>query len=255
MEMTFRDYINNPMGRKNAVISNREMYRVYYTGKYNKLMVRENGKIDYSLYKHKDTYYIHLKIPSETVKEFYYDVVIMFYPKDKVTIAKSLEDYNVKFFSNDPSFTYTFAHAFVTNKVFIEDLKSKMSPLAIKKEAKEKNPKNEVGYVKTIYFAYLFMKSRGLFNKLQYTSATEYDQKQLLSQIMEADEKIKLRQEGEESQRKSKKPKSKTPVNRPNNNLEMRSQDLSVGKVNTVGKVGNIKKSSKIKGTKTTRRK
>ena len=51
--MTFDEYINNPMGVKSAVISNREMYRKMYTEKLNKIMVREVGKIDYQLYKSK----------------------------------------------------------------------------------------------------------------------------------------------------------------------------------------------------------
>ena len=47
--MTFDEYINNPMGIKSAVISNREMYRKMYTEKFDKVMVREVGKMDYQL--------------------------------------------------------------------------------------------------------------------------------------------------------------------------------------------------------------
>ena len=55
--MTFDEYINNPMGIKSAVISNREMYRKMYTEKFDKVMVREVGKMDYQLSKSNSKYY------------------------------------------------------------------------------------------------------------------------------------------------------------------------------------------------------
>ena len=59
--MTFDEYINNPMGIKSAVISNREMYRKMYTEKFDKVMVREVGKMDYQLSKSNSKYYCYLK--------------------------------------------------------------------------------------------------------------------------------------------------------------------------------------------------
>ena len=60
--MTFDEYINNPMGIKSAVISNREMYRKMYTEKFDKVMVREVGKMDYQLSKSNSKYYCYLKV-------------------------------------------------------------------------------------------------------------------------------------------------------------------------------------------------
>ena len=54
MDMTFDDYIQNPMGRENAVISNRNMYRDLYKAKLDKILVRENGKIEYHWHQVKD---------------------------------------------------------------------------------------------------------------------------------------------------------------------------------------------------------
>ena len=45
MEMTYDQYIQNPMGTANAVMSNRNMYRELYMNKLAKIMVREMGKI------------------------------------------------------------------------------------------------------------------------------------------------------------------------------------------------------------------
>ena len=195
MEMTFDQYIQNPMGVANAVFSNRDMYRRLYAQKLNKVLVRELGHIDYTLYKSKSKYYVYMKIPSEVIEKFYYDVVIEFYePKEKNLVDSTLKNYNVRFYSNDPSFVYTFAHAFMKNKIFINELKDVMSPEAIKKAAVEKNPTNQVGYVKSIYFTYLIMKRENLFNKLKFATAKDIDWKLLNRTITPANIKIAERQ-------------------------------------------------------------
>ena len=254
MERSFKEYISNPLGNKTAVFSSREMYRNLYTNKFNVLMVRENSKLDYRLYKDNDNYYIHLKIPSEKIKDFYYDVVIQFIPNKLSAVEKTLDNYIVKFYSNDPSFVFTFAHAFIKNNMFVEDLKPKMSKLAVRKDAKEKNPNNEIGYVKSLYFAYIFMRSRGLFNKIHYVGADKYNKKELLFNVMHADEKIQLRQEKSEAVSKKKKE-----VNHNNSNINNNiSNGFGFGnfvkKVNTVGKVANNIKSKFVGRTKTTKR-
>lgn len=195
MNMTFDQYIQNPMGIANAVFSNRNMYRELYTSKLDKILVREMGHIDYKLYKSKGNYYVYMKIPSEVIEKFYYDVVIEFNePKNKSLIDNTIKNYNVKFYSNDPSFVFTFAHAFIKNKLFIEELKSVMSEEAIRKVAVEKNPSNQVGYVKSLYFAYLIMKKENLFSKLKFITAKDIDWKKLNKTIIPADKKIAERQ-------------------------------------------------------------
>ena len=204
--MTYNDYIQNPMGKKNAVFSQREMFRAMYAEKLDKILVRENGKIEYKQFvdKKNDKYYVYIKIPSEVIAKFYYDVVIEFSTNNPVLKGiKSLENYDVRFYSNDPAFVFTFAHAFIVNDLFIKELSPKMSKLAIKKEAVEKNPKNEVGYVKSLFFAYLYIKPRGLFNKVSYVGASDINFKSLLAVIMSADKKIQLRQDAQKEYEKS----------------------------------------------------
>lgn len=205
MEMTFDQYIQNPMGIANSVMSNREMYRSMYSMKLDAIMVREMGKIDYKLYKGKNSYYAYIKVPSEVVEKFYYDVVIEFRPgKNTKSGDKTLKNYDVRFYSNDPAFVYTFAHAFIKNDLFISRYADKMSKEAVKHVAKEKNPHNTVGYVKSLFFAYLIMIKFGLFNIIKYTD--KYDEKRLKSSIMNASEKIALRTElGQEYNSKKKK--------------------------------------------------
>lgn len=248
--MTFDDYIKNPMGKKNMVFSNMEMYRTMYNDKLGKVLLRETGRINYKLYKNGDDFIIHMKIPSETIPKFYYDTVVKFSTINPVVkMDKNLRKYDVQFFSNDPSFCFTFAHAFRENDLFIEMLKPKMSKLAIKKEAKERNPGNTVGYVKSLFFMYLIMNSRGLFEKVNYnTYGTKLDKKVLLDSIMHADDKIEARQAAKPPKKEqAKKPVAKQPSPRENTNRNNTTQP-SHG-------IANTKRTNTTKRTSTVKRK
>lgn len=263
MEMTFRQYIANPMGKHNAVFSQREVFRQIYTDKFDKVFLREAGKINYSMYvdSKTDRYVIHIKVPSETVKNFYYDAVIMFYSNDAAAKSSpSLQDYFVKFFSNDPAFVFTYLRVFLKNDLFFEDLKPKASKLALTKDPKIKNPYEVPGYSKILYFAYLFMKSKNLFSKYMYTSyGLPYSPKKLLDKVEHTDKKIADRQERGEQQAKEKaeqkreenKQKSQTRtvvVDSPSGNIK------AVKQAKTTRSVNKTKSVNTVRTTKTTRK-
>ena len=262
--MTFDEYIQNPMGEKNSVISNRTMYRNYYQGKLDTLLVRENGKVDYKAYHDKKKFILYIKIPSEVVPNFYYDVLIEFREPKMKLIAADLSKYDVRFYSNDPSFVFTFAHAFKKNDMFFMDFADKMSERALKEKADEKNQKDIVGYVKSLYFAYLIMRKRGLFSKLLYINT--YDSKYLHSQVMKADKKIELRQQAAKElslENKKEKQKLKDTTSKRNNQNPETYTSQSSGKIKTTkhtktigggfGKMGKVTKT--VKNIKNVRRK
>ena len=258
--MTFEQYIINPMGKNNSVLNStaREAMRNVYTNKFHNVLLKENGKIDYFLYK--DTkhniYYAHIKVPSEVIKDFYYDTIIKFFADETVKeSALNLEKYYVQFFSNDPAFVFTYTHAFVENGLFIKELSSKMSQEALKKKAVEKNPNNDNGYVKSIYFAYLFLKERGLLKKVRWGEAQEFNLKLLLSNITHADEKILARQEEEEKRDKRKKVVVDKNIARTIKKYGV-SDTAKDRLVTTTSKVQTVKRTSasnNIKKTKTTK--
>ena len=189
--MTFEEYINNPMGVKNAVISHREMYRKMYMEKLDRIMTREVGKIDYWLYKSPMKYYCYMKIPSEVVPKFYYDVVIEFSePKHKTA--------------------------------------------------------DTVGYVKSLYFAYLLMKKRDLFVKSKYV--LPYSKNLVLKNIMPADQKIEDRQQ-EGERLKNKKKREVANINTKRQEAMRKDLTKGIGKVKTIGKIGSIGNNN-IKQTK-----
>lgn len=245
--MTFEEYIKNPMGDKNSVITQREMFRTLYSEKLDKVLVREANHIDYKIYNNKDTIYIHMKVPSEVVDKFYYDVVMKFIQNKKIinTGYDNLDNCQVRFYSNDPAFVFTFAHAFIKNDLFINELKPKMSKQAVKETAKEKNPKNQIAYVKSLYFAYLIMKSKGLFNfHRARAESIPYNETYLLSQIESADIKIEKRQEaGKELSRKRNeevkkiKDNNKKNLNQSSSSSEVINNNFSVKKTKVVSSI------------------
>ena len=255
MKMSFDDYISNPMGTRNSVISNRNMYKEMYRNKLDKILVREVGKVKYELYHNKDRYFIHFKIPSEVIPKFYYDTVIEFYTDESAYAnSKNLKKYYSKFYSNDPSFVYTFAYAFLENDIFIRELIPRMSKAAVKKVATEKNPKREVGYVKSLYFAYLLMNNYNLFDKIEFsTYGKKYSKKALLDQIMNADEKIADRKEASfKVAKKKKREKRKTSKARMNDmrNLRNTANGSKFAKTSKVISGGGSSKANRAKTVK-----
>lgn len=254
MDMTFHDYIQNPMGRENAVISNRVMYRNLYQEKLDKILVREAGKIDIKAYHVGKRYICYLKIPSEVIDKFYYDVLIEF-RAPKTIVGTDLKDYLVRFYSNDPSFVYTFTHAFVKNDLFFKDFENKMSKKAIRERGKEKNPADQVGYVKSIYFAYLIMSKRGYFSKTKYVD--KYSKTALDREIEHADKKIKDRQEAAEKKAKdrSKEREAIKKVSAPSN-LPKPGPVMGVNKMNTgIGTIKKVGSAGRVGAVKRTKRK
>lgn len=198
MEMTFHQYINNPLGKKAAVFSQRDMYNKLYTDKYGAVLLRENGTFETHLYvdTKNNRYFCYMKVPSEVVENFYYDVVVEFYPIDATNSTENtLNNYGVRFFSNDPAFVFVYEYVFNENDMFIRELKSRASKQALKNKPDEKNPYRIPGYVKSIYFCYLHMKYRSLFNKTYWKQNGEkLNMRALVNQITPSDKKVADRQ-------------------------------------------------------------
>ena len=254
MNITFEQYIINPQIKSNAVLNAkaRETIRGDYTKRYNAIMVRERGKVNYILYKDEknNKYYAHFKIPSEVIEKFYYDTVLEFYSDENITNTQDLMKYYVKFYSNDPAFVYTHAYAFNYNNLFIEELTSKMSRKAIKTKAEEKNPYNQIGYVKSLYFAYLTMINKGLNNIDKFKAESKkYSKTALLADIENADKKVEDR---EAEQEKLQKLKSKTKKEqKTSDNITVTKNSLSVKKTKTIGyNTSTVKKTKIVKTTK-----
>lgn len=248
--MTFEEYIKNPMGKNNAVLNNssREFMRTVYKNKFDNIILRENNKVTYYLFNDsaRNVYWAYFKIPSETVKKFYYDVIIKFSTDENIKSGgKDLFKYNVQFYSNDPSFVFTYAYVFNKNKMFINELTNKMSKEALKSKPKEKNSKEIIGYVKTLYFAYLLMENRSLNKKIKFESECLNMSifQSTFKNIMPADEMIELRQE--KGKGVSKKKKTLISQNTKNNIEKITGKKVNDDRF----KVKGVKRTGKITNT------
>lgn len=214
MLVTFEQWANNPMGKQSAVMTNRELIKQDFRRRLDAVMTREIGKLDYYLYydKDKNTYVIHIKSPSEVVPKFYYDVIVEFSSNSVTEFSKTtLKDYNFRVFSNDPHFAFTYAYAYNKKKLFISELAPRMIKECLTTVAKSKNPKSDIGYDKHIYFAYLHMVQRGLFEKSKYTIyGKPLHYKQLIREITPTSAIINNRQEKAAELNKTKNVKEKS---------------------------------------------
>ena len=246
--MTFDEYISNPMGKKNAVYSQRFVFQKLYQQKYELTMTREANGMRFTLYKSKNEkrFIAHFYVPSEVVPKFVYDVVIEFTaPSDEIAAEKTLKNYQVKFFANDPAFVFTFAYAFRTAGMFFDALSSKMSRLALKEKPKETNPKEIIGYVKSIYFAYIFYKGKGLYNKSMWYDASPINMKTLIGSVTHADIIYEKRtaagaQLAKKKRRKPDSTASTRAISNPVAKTSRSGKSKAVTKTKTVGKVRTV---------------
>ena len=256
--MSFDRYIDNPSG--GAVFTNRNMYKAMYKAKFDTILVREQGHIDFKVFKSEDAqdaYYIYMKIPSEVISNFYYDVVVKLYTNDNAKKNGAvLRNYAAQFFSNDPAFVYTFAHTFVVNHLFVEELKTKMIKRAYKENATVKNPKNNVWYVKSLYFAYLTMEKYGLFHRSMLNQHSQkYRKNDLLQLITPSDVKINNRQREQEkldAQKRKEKEDARRARQQPRN-VNVSTDKAKSSPVSRVTKsVSKVPSTRSVRSTKTT---
>ena len=251
-KITFEQYIKNPNQTKTRVAGEELLVKNMYTDKFDKLLLKTAGKIDTVLMKKSDKeYFMCLKIPSERVDNVFYDVIIEFYTdKTPETMVNNLNGYFIKVFSNDPKFIFTYAYAFNKRGFLIDDLKSKIGNTPLNVRAKVTNPKNLNGYVKSLYFAYLWFKLKGLNMKLIWNvDGIPYNKNLLLSNIMHASDKLTQVQQAYYIQKHSKNKKSNIGNinNLPllNNNYKQLKTISSVTKKSNIVAKTNISKMSK----------
>jgi hypothetical protein len=255
--MTLEEYIRNPMGKGNAVYSQRFVYEELYTKKFNLLVAREAGiwKTQCIIASEKE-YYLYIQIPSESVEHFFWDTVIQFKTGDgELENAPTLINYDIKFFSNDPAFMFNFAQAFDKNKMLIEKLKKNIPKAAFKLESKVRNPQGIVGYVKSLYFAYLYIKLRGLYSKPVWKdNRSTLSIGELSNKMIPTDRKLELYNEAKSAANLRKKTlatkASEMRANYNSSRLNTTKATPTVSKTRTVSRTGTVKRSNIIKRKK-----
>lgn len=255
--MTFSDYIINPShdSTRPMIVGQKELAKQVYTDKYNKMMLRTAGGVKYELFKNPNDdkrFTIFFKMPSETTDKLFYDVVIDFYTKDTVVEqSNSLKNYLIRAYTNDPNFVFTYAYVFNKNKLLIPELVTKLGKDATTVKPKTTNPHKNMGYVKDLYFAYLFMQDHGLFNKVVWANATKSNTffRNRLNQVTSFERKFEEVQRLKQEEKDSKKPKVRT-VNSTDDMQKQRSRIGNVKTVKTVSKIGHSPSVRRVKKIK-----
>lgn len=158
-----------------------------YDSKYRKFILSNSIKI-HAMCELEDSYYIHIKIPSESQKNnnYEYDVVIRFFT-DKPDILKqdTLINYYIQFFSNSPSFMYQFAYLYNKEGYLIKALYNKIDADYINTPPEKTNKEMKTSYDKSIYFAcrYLSEQKFRYLNKRGRLLSKKIDPKKFFANI------------------------------------------------------------------------
>ena len=120
-------------------------------------------KISVKWYVVDDKYYVaHVKIPSKSRERLWYDVLLEFdidTMRDKST--STINNANVRVFSNCPSFAYTYANVYNHNKDLIDWARNKYPRDIITKQPEVRNPYKVISYERSLYFAIRYVLSGG----------------------------------------------------------------------------------------------
>lgn len=160
---TLRDFLDNPFYTKN------EQKQLKYEDRYQSYKKNNKIKIESSI-EFEKSYFIHLKVPSESQKgETYYDVVIQFFTSDPMVEKElTVENYYVQFFSNSPGFMYKYAALYKMQGYLIETLYDKFDRTMLDTLPDNANSSYELYYDSSIYYAcrYLIDNKLSVLGKL-----------------------------------------------------------------------------------------
>lgn len=169
---TFDSFFTNPLG-KGTSFGNLKIMRDALETKYRALISKYDSKFKLRVLKVKKDLFFQVIIPSESVTDLTYDVVIRFV--DGADLS-NLAGCRIQLFSNNPHFNYTYAHAFNKDNLLIDQLKRKIDKQALTEIPKVKNTELVTGFDKTLFFAYFYIISLGatkssFFNKMTVSSS------------------------------------------------------------------------------------
>lgn len=185
---TLKEFLDNPMGKGSTAIPSRQLIKDDLDKRFKKL--KKDKKIEFTVFTLRDEYYFHFLIPSESERENKYDVVIKFCKTEKMMKYDNfLNRYKLQFFSNCPSFTFTYAHTFMKLKILVPFLTNKFTDEIINGKAVTRNPNDIVSFEKSLYFACKYIEEDvKLMNKMYLnTVAKKLDIEEFSKQIRTSD--------------------------------------------------------------------
>lgn len=168
--ITLRSYLNNPVGKSSASVARRDVIKRDLEKRYYALYKSAKDKFKLKVYiDSQGNYYHHFKIPSEFYysKGLAYDVVIKFnIPTGGGKLDYTLSRYQLSLFSNSPNFLFTYAYVYNQDGNLIPFLNRKIGQKALTERPRKRNPNEDHGFEKSVYFAILYIRDNPkLINK------------------------------------------------------------------------------------------
>lgn len=244
--MTLAEFLSSPSGKGDTALNTKALTSIL-DGKYAKLLEKKERLIKVSVYKMltKEVYYIHLIIPTETERDNSYDVVIQLSDLEGAhKLDTSIAKYDARFFSNAPSFAYTYAKVYKDNDLLIPDLQNKFDSQMLTGNPDIRNRYGIVGYDKYLYFGVKYILEAKMLNKiaLSYRSI-RYSPKLFTPKIRSID---KILQEYHRAERKLKKTTSTTDSKSTRSGERSLKGDAGVYQNKPIAPVSPVKPKSKI---------
>lgn len=191
---TIIEFLENPMGKGSNAIPARAVVKSVLRNRYEILYKSKTKLFTEKVYKAPNgEYYIHVKIPSESKeRDNCYDVVIRYtLPDDESGLyknTKTMNDFPLQFFSNSPSFTYTYAYAFNQYGFLIKELIDKYEDTVIETAPSTRNPSEIISYEKSITFAlFHIMDARLNIREVLDAKAVPLDFEKLIKSVKTTD--------------------------------------------------------------------
>ena len=182
--MKFRDFYLSPEKKAPTLLISAT--RARYTDRYNALK-KIKKEIYVKIYiENEKSYYFHVLVPSD-MREMHYDVVIHFTDSGD---HMSLRDWDVKLFSNCPSFVYNYAYVYLKNNLFIPQLKDKLNNIVFETKPENTNPSKFIMYDKSIFYAihHIFRNTRYISRYMIHRDSLNYNESELINSIRSFDD-------------------------------------------------------------------
>lgn len=237
--MTIEEYLMNPTGRSDSAM----MLGAIRQKLDKEFSILQNAIRTQWYFIDNKAYIVHLKIPSSTQTQLFYDVLVEF----KISAIRNGVDYrkqSIRVFSNCPSFTYTYARVFYQQNLLITWTAVKYNSKILGVDPDKRNPGKIINYEKSLYFAFRYLqKHAGYFRRIIPSEArTITDQSAILNTIM-SDQRV--RELIEKNKKRSHSKKVDTPKK---STLEKKRRTKSSTSTSQT-----TKKTKKTKSTKTSK--
>ena len=178
---TLSEFMFSPFNNKDAEKDDK------YEAMYKDYILKNKIRV-YAMCIIEGSYFIHIKVPSESQKngKYEYDVVIRFFTDSPETMKDThLRNYYIQFFSNSPSFMYQYAYLYKKEGYLINALYNKLDADYANKPPEKTNPNMHASYDKSIFFACRYLADRQFryLDKRGHILSKKLDQKKFFSNI------------------------------------------------------------------------